>query len=80
MFLAALEQADPGLVVGEHRRDRGFRQAIRTCRAIDKDPELKGAELAIYVSQRFTSLHGEVSVAEARELAPVIAKTICPHL
>ncbi|MDX6744592.1 hypothetical protein [Actinocorallia sp. A-T 12471] len=79
-FITALKNADPELAKGQHRQDRAFQRAIRTCRAIKKNPRLRGAELAVHISHRFTSPHGDVSVIEGNRLAAVLTKAICPHI
>lgn len=78
-FLTVLGKADPGLIDGDNQRERGLRRAVYTCRDIEKDG-LEGTKLAVYISQRFTGGHGDVSIAEGRQLAKAITKWICPSL
>lgn len=78
-FLKVLGRADPGLIDGDNQRERGLRRAVYTCRDIEKDG-LSGTRLAIYISQRFTGGHGDVSIAEGRVLGKAIVKYICPAL
>jgi len=78
-FLTVLGRADPGLIDGDNQRERGRRRAVNTCRDIEKDG-LSGTKLAIYISQRFTGGHGDVSIAEGRVLGKAIQKYICPAL
>lgn len=78
-FLAVLGRADPGLVDGANQRERGLRRAVYACRDMERE-QLSGTKLAIYISQRFTGGHGDVSIAEGRVLGKAIVKHVCPAL